>query len=179
MSGIGLDAPCADVGVPAAVVFARLDVDRDGVGGTLFQPGDVFGLVEERHADFACERAFVHLEHYVLALPVAACGGAFRHGHYFVNGSFEFHGIDVKCVDRFVCDKGRKKIGTFGAGAVEKAVRIFCRAGRNGRISPDSQSKNLNLMPQHPHPAYFHCFLHGQRRTPYVRLPVRSASTAG
>ena len=28
----------------------------------------------------------------------------------------------LKCVDRFVCDKGRKKIGTFGAGIARVKV---------------------------------------------------------
>lgn len=87
----GLDAPCANVGVPAAVVLARLDVHGDGVGRALPQPGHVVGLVEERHADLAGERTFVHLENHVLTLPFAACRGSLRHGHYFVDGSFEFH----------------------------------------------------------------------------------------
>ena len=52
---LGLDAPGADVGVPASVVLARLDVDRDLVGCPFAQPGHVVGLVEERDADLARE----------------------------------------------------------------------------------------------------------------------------
>lgn len=70
-----------------------LDVHRNGVGRPFAQPGHVVGLVEERHADLAGERTFVHLEDHILALPFAAGRSAFRHGHYFVHGTFEFHNL--------------------------------------------------------------------------------------
>lgn len=104
-SPVWLDAPCANVGVPAAVVLARLDVHGDGVGPRPPAAGHVVGLVEERHADLAGERTFVHLENHVLTLPFAACRGSLRHGHYFVDGSFEFH-ISAFC---FVSAKIQKK----------------------------------------------------------------------
>ena len=140
----GLEAPCADVGVPAAVVFARLDIDRDGVGRTLFQTGHVVGLVEKRDADLAGERTFVHLEDHVLTLPFAACRRSFCHGHYFVNCSFEFHGDAVNGLiilfsakvtknreNRRTCRQNSR--ANFSAGEFRGAAIFLCFASPDGK----------------------------------------------
>ena len=104
---LGLHAPGADVGVPAAVVFARLDVDRHEEGLSFAQFGHVALLVEKRHADFAGELpAVVVVEDNVLTLPFAPSGSTPRHGHDLIYDSFEFHNIINKSVE----NNDRKKV---------------------------------------------------------------------
>ena len=50
---LGLQTPGADVGIPTAVVFARLDVYRDLVGSPLAEFAYIVGTVEEGDANLA------------------------------------------------------------------------------------------------------------------------------
>ena len=49
----GLEPPGTHVGVPAAVVFARFDIDRNRIGGPFAELRYVALLIEKGYADFA------------------------------------------------------------------------------------------------------------------------------
>ena len=141
-----------------SVVFARLDIDRDGVGRTLFQTGHVVGLVEKRDADLAGERTFVHLEDHVLTLPFAACRRSFCHGHYFVNCSFEFHGDAVNGLiilfsakvtknRKNPCTRRQNSRANFSGGELRGAA-IFCILRRRTGKTAQACDRRILWMPK-------------------------------
>ena len=103
---LGLHAPRPYIGVPSAVVFPRLHIDRDHIRLSFMQLRHIALLVEERHADLA--RKFArHLEDHILTLPFTACRRPPCYRHNLIYHTFELHIFQFFSVS--LCCRSRKK----------------------------------------------------------------------
>ena len=91
-----LYAPCANVVVPATVVFACVDIDGYRISRTLCKSLYLVGLVEERYEYLArILRLRLYLEQYILTCPLIACGLRYSVSlrEYLYDLAFEIHNL--------------------------------------------------------------------------------------
>ena len=86
-------APSTDVGIPATIIFARLDIDRHiHLLAHLQRRCVLHAVAKERNAHLA-RKLLRQLEDYLLTLPIATSRSAFCGRHYLVNYAFKFHNL--------------------------------------------------------------------------------------